>query len=78
FDAKRPGVVLARTHSDAEPVSFQLLGDPEVLPRRLCSCPACTWTGHGQADLGLSVPMKRRTLYDQHHKAQHRIAHSRG
>ncbi|XP_047246940.1 uncharacterized protein LOC124883730 isoform X2 [Girardinichthys multiradiatus] len=32
FDAKRLGVVLARTHSDAEPVSFQLLCDPDVLP----------------------------------------------
>ena len=25
FDAKRPGVVLARTHCDAEPVEFQQL-----------------------------------------------------
>ncbi|MED6248319.1 hypothetical protein ATANTOWER_031492 [Ataeniobius toweri] len=36
FDAKRPGVVLARTHSDAEPVSFQLLCDPRVLPPVVC------------------------------------------
>ncbi|MEQ2282717.1 hypothetical protein AMECASPLE_003632 [Ameca splendens] len=36
FDAKRPGVVLARTHSDAEPVSFQLLCDPGVLPPVVC------------------------------------------
>ncbi|XP_030299589.1 uncharacterized protein LOC115597624 isoform X2 [Sparus aurata] len=32
FDAKRPGVVLARTHCDAEPVAFQLLRDSAVLP----------------------------------------------
>ncbi|MEQ2201857.1 hypothetical protein XENOCAPTIV_019356 [Xenoophorus captivus] len=37
FDAKRPGVVLARTHSDAEPVSFQLLCDPEDLPPVVCA-----------------------------------------
>ncbi|MEQ2234093.1 hypothetical protein ILYODFUR_028426 [Ilyodon furcidens] len=36
FDDKSPGVVLARTHSDAEPVSFQLLCDPEVLPPVVC------------------------------------------
>ncbi|MED6255430.1 hypothetical protein ATANTOWER_009691 [Ataeniobius toweri] len=36
FDAKRLGVVLARTHSDAEPVSFQLLCDPGVLPPVVC------------------------------------------
>ncbi|MEQ2212185.1 hypothetical protein XENOCAPTIV_026979 [Xenoophorus captivus] len=36
FDAKRPGVVLARTHSNTEPVSFQLLCDPEVLPPVVC------------------------------------------
>ncbi|MEQ2176856.1 hypothetical protein GOODEAATRI_032527, partial [Goodea atripinnis] len=27
---------------------------------------------------GLSVPMKRRSLHAQHHKAQHRMAHRRG
>ncbi|MEQ2222064.1 hypothetical protein ILYODFUR_022078 [Ilyodon furcidens] len=54
FDANRPGVVLDRTHSDAEPVSFQLLCDPEVLPTVvLCSCPACSWPGLGQADVSL-------------------------
>ncbi|MEQ2250004.1 hypothetical protein ILYODFUR_035409, partial [Ilyodon furcidens] len=36
FDANRPGGVLARTHSDAEPVSFQLLCDPEVLTPVAC------------------------------------------
>ncbi|MEQ2295682.1 hypothetical protein AMECASPLE_016972 [Ameca splendens] len=36
FDTNRPGVVLARTHSDVEPVSFQLLCDPEVLPPVVC------------------------------------------
>ncbi|MED6273562.1 hypothetical protein CHARACLAT_007645 [Characodon lateralis] len=36
FDAKRPGVVLAGTHSDAEPVSFQLLCDPGVPPPVVC------------------------------------------
>ena len=32
FDAKRPGVVLARTHCDAEPVEFQLLRNSAFLP----------------------------------------------
>ncbi|MEQ2295994.1 hypothetical protein AMECASPLE_020290 [Ameca splendens] len=36
FDANRPGVVLARTHSDTEPVSFQLLCDLEVLTPVAC------------------------------------------
>ncbi|XP_051263501.1 uncharacterized protein LOC127367569 [Dicentrarchus labrax] len=31
FDAKRPGVVLARTHCDAQPVEFQLLCDSAVV-----------------------------------------------
>ncbi|MEQ2173193.1 hypothetical protein GOODEAATRI_029477, partial [Goodea atripinnis] len=44
LDAKRPGVVLARTHSDAEPVSFQLLCDPEVLPPVVC-VPALATSG---------------------------------
>ena len=32
FDAKRPGVVLVRTHCDAEPVEFQLLHNSAILP----------------------------------------------
>ncbi|KAG7481875.1 hypothetical protein JOB18_007261 [Solea senegalensis] len=32
FNTNRPGVVLARTHSDAEPIEFQLLHKPGVLP----------------------------------------------
>ncbi|XP_055076286.2 uncharacterized protein [Misgurnus anguillicaudatus] len=32
FDAKRPGVVLAKTDCDAQPVEFQLLRDGEDLP----------------------------------------------
>lgn len=32
FDAKRPGVVLAKTHCDAQPVEYQLLRDGADLP----------------------------------------------
>ncbi|KTF88315.1 hypothetical protein cypCar_00038673 [Cyprinus carpio] len=32
FDAKRPGVVLAKTHHDAQPVEYQLLRDGADLP----------------------------------------------
>lgn len=32
FDAKRPGVVLAKTHRDAQPVEYQLLRDGADLP----------------------------------------------
>ncbi|KAK9976582.1 hypothetical protein ABG768_021787 [Culter alburnus] len=32
FDAKRPGVVLAKTHCDAQPVEYQLLRDRADLP----------------------------------------------
>ncbi|XP_048010889.1 uncharacterized protein LOC125244726 isoform X2 [Megalobrama amblycephala] len=32
FDAKRPGVVLAKTHRDAQPVEYQLLRDGSDLP----------------------------------------------
>ncbi|MEQ2166890.1 hypothetical protein GOODEAATRI_033123 [Goodea atripinnis] len=45
FDANRPGVALARTHSCCVTQKFY--------PCHLCSCPACTWTGHGQPDLFL-------------------------
>ncbi|XP_047242435.1 uncharacterized protein LOC124881001 [Girardinichthys multiradiatus] len=82
FHTNRPGVVIARTHSDAEPVSFQRCVTRKFYPLSSVFLP-CLHLDWPRTDrlifiqrLGLSVPMKRRTLHDQHHK--HRVAHRGG